>query len=246
MPRAHSLVGERPIGSEASCNSDRRAAVEKDSAEARDRALVRPRATVAPSPKAPSRAAPSKKISLLVRLSAAYSELRGGDVRTAARPPIDRFKRGIPCAVFAGLDDHAAHQSRAIRARSAPAPHASERVRGHHRCRRLLGRDRAHACGRARMGGQLDLGVGDRARVPGWNTRVRAQRGHASAGREQPRPGRAALAAEAVPRQTRVRSPASSSRPSAVVAGDFSRRPAPVPPLTAAAVVAVAASSGVL
>ena len=96
------------------------------------------------------------------------------------------------------------------------------------------------------MGGQLDLDVDDRARVPGWNTRVRAQRGHASAGREQPRRGRAALAAEVVQRQTRVRSPASSSRPSTLLAGDFTRRPAPLSPLTAAAVVAVAASSRVL
>jgi hypothetical protein len=227
---AHSLVGERPIGSDA-----RRTATERrPGSRGSGRVWRRPR--VRPARRLPRRArrrqrrrsARSRKIARAHRLSAAYNELQGGDARVATAAEAD-FAFGPPCASFAEVRGQSRHGPSAVGAAAPQAAADPHKRMRRHRQRRSRGRHpRRYGGHRVRVGRQRR---DDRHRLPAIDPGVRAEQRHSAARSLAARTQRAlAQRAPAVQPQTRVRSPASSSRPSATAAGLFSDHLAPLRP----------------
>lgn len=238
----HSLVGERPIGSDA-----RRTARERrPGAPGSGRVWRRPRGSACPSSAAPSAEKtakpnrPEQKIARAHPLSAAYNELRGRDARVATAAEAN-FASGPPCASFAELRGQSKHGPRAIgAAASQAAADPPERMRRHRRRRGCGRHPRSYGGHRVRVGRQL---LDDRHRLPAIDPGVRAKQSYSAARSLAARTQRAlAQRAPAVQPQTRVRSPASSSRPSATAAGLFFDRLAPLRPAAEAGGVVLAPS----
>lgn len=233
--RAHSLVGERPIGSDARGRQGRSGTLGSAQVRRRSRGSACPSTSAAPSAeKTATPHGPEQKIPRAYRLSAACSELRGRDalIATAAEA---NFAPGTPCASFAEVRGQSTHAPRAVGEagpQAAADPH--ERMRGHPRRRGRCRHTRNHGGDRVRVGRQL---LDDRHRLPASDPGVRAEQRHSGARARAARPHRAlAQRAPAVQPQERVRSPASSSRPRALTAAFFSAR-SPLPASVSAAAV---------
>jgi hypothetical protein len=227
---AHSLVGERPIGSDAR----RTGAERRPGSRGSGRVWRRPRGSACPSSAAPGAEKtatpkrPEQKIARAHRLSAAYNELQGGDARVATAAEAD-FAFGPPCASFAEVRGQSRHGPSAVGAAAPQAAADPHKRMRRHRQRRSRGRHpRRYGGHRVRVGRQRR---DDRHRLPAIDPGVRAEQRHSAARSLAARTQRAlAQRAPAVQPQTRVRSPASSSRPSATAAGLFSDHLAPLRP----------------